>query len=116
MWLMILELVFTLDPRLKARCQHEAVWTWKSGGKAGIDSSWVFPSLDVLFTLSCISSLAYTSECKIEASIVNDSDPSIQREWRVPVVSQWVKNLTSIHEDAGLISCRTQWVKDLGLP
>ena len=32
--------------------------------------------------------------------------------WGVPVVVQWVKNLTSIHEDEGLIPGLTQWVKD----
>ena len=34
----------------------------------------------------------------------------------VPVVAQPVKNLTSIHGDAGLVPGLTQWVKDLVLP
>ena len=34
---------------------------------------------------------------------------------RSPVVAQWVKNLTSIHENEGLSSGLTQWVKDLAL-
>ena len=32
---------------------------------------------------------------------------------RVPVVAQWVRNLTSIHEDVGSMPDLTQWVKDL---
>ena len=33
----------------------------------------------------------------------------------VPVVAQWITNLTSIHEDVGSVPDLVQWVKDLVL-
>ena len=39
----------------------------------------------------------------------------LKNTFGVPVVAQWKRNLTSIHEDTGSIPALNQWVKDLAL-
>ena len=34
----------------------------------------------------------------------------------VPIMAQWIKNLTSIHEDESSIPSLAQWLKGSGLP
>ena len=44
-----------------------------------------------------------------------DEQPDKETHRVEPIVAQPVTNLTSNHEDAGLILGLAQWVKDLGL-
>ena len=45
---------------------------------------------------------------------VDEADQKVQT-FRVPTVSQWVNNPSSMHEDVGLIPGLAHWVKDPAL-
>ena len=54
--------------------------------------------------------------CTEQIEVISASVMALNTICRVPTVTQWVKNLTSTHEDVGLIPGLAHCVKDLALP
>ena len=67
--------------------------------------------------------MSYTPEIVYVIFVKTESSNSTSSQLKqsrccqgVPVVAQWIKNPTGIHEDVDSIPGLVQWVKDLGLP
>jgi len=79
----------------------------------------IFISTDNLFKSACIK-IGVKFTLKINGKTKTKTNRfAIERNSRhnrVPVVAQWVKNLTSIQEDTGSIPGLAPWVEDLVWP
>ena len=60
-----------------------------------------------------------TNFCKIKVKLISillEFQTHLRKEFMgVPIVAQWIKNPSSIHEDSGSIPGLGQWVKGLAL-
>ena len=78
-----------------------------------------FPMLEELTTETLIQGKPHFSQLRGKGEILQSwtYERYIKNERRgVPVMAQWLRNLTRNHEVAGSIPGLAQWVKDLTLP